>query len=188
MNHEHRMTVLRWSILLAGRAFALFATIALLTASANAYYFRVTGTICQPYYPSDSHVYVASDAYNYVLNTSTTVASDFVCAFVDNPDIGHANSGAAKIDVVSVKVSDGDATSGQRVAARVCAWNASAGTSASCATDTEYSPASPATGRVTLTLSTTGELNSLGTAGETAYLWINLPKSSWISTIYFEAS
>ncbi len=168
-------------------AFAVGVSLVLLTAPAKGYFKRVTGAICQPYYPSDSHQYAASDGVNYLANTSTTVASDFVCAFVDNPDIGHANSGASKIDLVSVKVNDADSTSGVRVMVRACAWNAADGTSASCGTE-EYSPSSPATGKATLTLSTSGELSALGTAGETAYLWVNLPKNSWLSTIYFEAT
>ncbi len=142
---------------------------------------RLTGTVCQPVTPSSSHRYPVSASGSYVENPLTSTAH-FVCPVPDKSDL-------PKLSITTITALVFDANDAASVTVKACAYNASNSTSGTCGTaassssgGVSYEPLSPS-------------LSELSTSGETAYLWVTLPRTDYtgtgqglskITSLYFE--
>jgi len=179
------MLNMRLSCVIGTGAFAMGATLGILAADANAYWVDLPASVCQVQYPgTDNWTYQSSsDSVNYLSNKSTSLSLKVVCPIVDNTDLDLGNDG---LTTITVRVYDGNNDlSNSQVIARACAWMASDSTSGSCnGQDQTATTAAPANDELQ------PPLGALGTEGETAYIYLTLPKKdlehSVIYSIRFE--
>jgi len=165
----------------AGAAAGAAVVVLVPSLAALTYSERLTGTVCQPVVPSNSHRYPVSAGGSYVENPLTSTAH-FVCPVPDKSDL-------PKSSITTITAAVFDANDGASVTVKACAYNASNSTSSTCGTaassssgGVNYYPLAPS-------------LSELGTAGEMAYLWVTLPSTDYtglgqgtskITSLYFE--